>query len=1052
MRDAGRAAREDPWRTTRRIAGSRLGGLAAAVCVVGLLASPCLALDPSRDLDRLSHVSWRSRDGLPQDSVIVTAETPDGYLWIGTIGGLARFDGVRFRIFDRSNTPELLSLYIIALTTDTEGNLWIGTDGGGLVRYREGRFTHFGLEDGLPNLRIKALTAMPDGGLWIGTYGGGMARLTEGRILTDGPLFNSFSDGKLDPNIFALCTTSDGVLWIGTQSGGLGRLEGDDLEILNAEDGLAANFVWSLLCDAQDDVWVGTERGLTRVRGETLTTWGTDRGLPHPTVTALVEDHDGSLWIGTYGGGLARFREGGFNVMSSRDGLTDNSVWSLLEDRHHHLWVGTGRGLDRLTSGVVLTHLPGVPISAALEDPSGDLWVGTFDGLFRMRTDGTILDHLVPGKDLLGAPIWGLAIDGDALWIGTPAGAQRLENGILTSWTRDDGLPHNGVFAILPRTDGSVWLGTNGGIALWRDGVIEQRWTRQEGLLVDQVRMLREDSAGRLWIGTPNGLARRDGDHFDHWTTEDGLSGNMIWSIRESPGGDLWIATRGNGLTRMHGETFAVVGQKHGLPDENLCNLFFGDDGNAWMSSSRGIFRVATAELEAVADGRAESVHATLLDASDGLANSTCAGSGHLSPQAGDGRLWFPTEGGLAEIDPADLNRAGATNMPRVLIEETLNGGMSSAPPTHLVLSPENRNLEIRYTVLGSPEPRRARFRYRLRGFDTEWIDAGNRRTAFYTNLPPGDYLFEVATRDGNDAWLEPVDLTIEVEPAFHQTRLFFGLVALALGGLGFAAQRFIGLTRHSRALRAMQDEIAAKNDELERKNTELERFTYSVSHDLKGPLFTIRGFLGILGRRLDKDDPIEIDRPAVRSDLAKIDHTAEVLEQQLDALLELSRIGLVAQTMERIPLAELVDETLELLAGAVEQHAAKVRVRPDLPAVHGDRARLLAVFQNLIDNAIKYRGDGPPRLEIDAEARGEVVVCTVRDHGVGLPVGGQERIFELFGQLDSAASGHGIGLALVRRIVEVHGGTIRAESDGIGLGTRFVFTLPRARPDPGTP
>ena len=858
-----------------------------------LAATEVAALDGDRRVEQYAHTSWRSRDGLPQDAVLAVAQTPDGYQWIGTAAGLARFDGVRFEVFDRANVPEMANHFILDLAVDPDGDLWIATNGGGLLRYRGGVFRRYAEADGLPHGRILCLLPSADG-LWAGTYGGGLVHLgRDDRIEVLG-----LAEGLPDLSIFALARTADGALWIGSQNGGLSRLDGEGIRTWTSADGLPSSFVRALHVDRRGGLWIGTTEGLARIDGERLAdpvlgaVWTIADGLPHPTVLALADDRDDNLWIGTYGGGLARLRNGRFEVLGPDGGLLYGTVRDLLEDRQGRLWIATGLGLDRLADGAV-TSYPDSAINSFFHAADGTLWLATFDSLVHLGSDGVVRRRWRAADGLAGTPVRHVAPDADgAVWIATAGGLQRLADGRLSTWSEADGLPSRSIFHLLPRADGSLLLGTGGGIALWRDGEVRRTLSQADGLVDNNVRTLFEDRSGCLWVGTTNGLSRIDGlNRIDdlskgdiaitNFTRRDGLTSDSIGSLLETAEGDLWITTNGGGLNRLRGDDLAAVTVLDGLPDETLCHLSFDPRGVAWIFSTKGVVRVPAGALEGVADGRAERLEERLIDSADGFANAMCSTFGQLTPWSRDGRLWIGTYGGIAVLDPARLERKASR--PSAVLEIVRVDGRERTASPRLEIPPESRSIEIHYTVLGARDAVTARFRYRLAGWHDDWTDADTRRVAFFTHPPPGRYRFEFEARDIGGDWNPGPRLEIVVRAAWYQSLAFRMIAVLAMAGLGWALHRFIHLERYSRTLDRLRERILRQNEELEQKNAELEGIALNVSRDLRSPLFTIQGFLGLLERDLRRGDARRLDRDLeqIRAAVLELDGDVEAMLAQ---------------------------------------------------------------------------------------------------------------------------------------------------------------------------
>lgn len=1020
------------------------GAFLAAFLVAPLTAETADARDRQRSIAQLALEVWQTREGLPQDSVTAIVQTPDGYLWLGTHSGLVRFDGVRFKVYDRRNVDAFENHHIRDLAVDTEGRLWIGTRGGGLLRLEDGRFTRFGLADGLPASEIRSLCAARDGSLWIGTYGGGAAHLVDGRfeVLTT-------DDGLLDNVVLAILEDRHGAVWIGTQPGGLNRVEnGRVTSSYTVDDGLSSNLVMALAEDETGDLWVGTIQGLNRFRDGRFEVFGLADGLSDDSISRLLVDREGTLWLGTWNGGVNRFRDGRFSTFTSGEGLPSDWVTALFEDPRQGLWVGmSAGGLGLLRKGVfrALGEREGLAenhVLALYPGRDGSVWIGTWGGGLQRYRQGrfeapSFADDL--DEDFVGA----LVEDSEGrLWIGTPRGVYRHDDGELRHFTLADGLAHNAVFELAASRDGAVWVGTNGGLSRRLDGHFES-FTAEDGLAGNQVRAIHEDRRGRIYIGTTTGLSVLADDRFvASYTTADGLGADDVQAIHEDGDGSLWLATSGGGLSRLEDGEVDTFTLGHGLPDENLCWLTEDERDRLWVGSSQGFFRLEKSELEDVAAGHRNTVAATLYDIADGLRSSVC--SRNHGAVVGE-EIWFPTTAGIAAVDP-HLAVGRATDQD-VQIEEVRLDGREILPAGELTIPPRTRSVEIRYTVLGAPAPRRARFRYRLEGFDEEWVEVGSRREAYYSSLPPGPHRFRVQASRGDGTWDEAeASLGVFVQPAFHQTYAFWIVVAGLAAFVGWAGHRLQmrSLEGVNRRLLLMKEEMEVKNLELETKNAELERFTYTVSHDLKSPLVTIQGFLGLLKRDLDAGD-----RARVEHDASRITEAADTMRRQLDELLELSRVGRVVNPTEQIDLGAVARQAVALLQGAIVANGAEVRVAEDMPRVLGDRPRILEVFQNLIENAVRYGGsgggsNGPARVEIGGGLRDGEALCSVRDNGPGIDPRYHERIFDLFEKLEPTSEGTGIGLSLVRRIVEFHGGRVWVESAEEGEGSAFFFTLPR--------
>ncbi len=1008
-----------------------LKGLAPpALLLLAILVSAVLSparASPGADEEYLYEV-WQREEGLPQVSVFSVVQDHRGYLWLGTEEGLVRFDGVRFRVFDRSNTPELRSQVIQALAPDATG-LWIGT-ANGLNRYEDGRFRLWTTDDGLPDPRIRTIHLDRTGELWIGTLSG-LSRF-------DGSRFTHYTaeDGLGEEPIEAIYSDRQGCLWIGTDGGGLSCLEDGRFLHYGLREGLSDAKVFAVYEDRQHRLWIGTNSGVDLFEDGGFLHYGPGEGLLHPTVRALYEDRRGHLWIGT-NGGLYRFADG--TVVAY--GLGEDVVRSIWEDLEGGLWIGTRtNGLARLRESKFRTL--GAPegllddiVWTILEDRSGTVWMGTKGGLSRLDPDGSLKGYTtrdgLPGNDVRSL----LEDRQEALWIGTAAwGVARLANGKIRTYTTADGLGAPGVRAIEEDRQGHVWFGTHGGgLSRVKDGEF-RTYTTADGLSNDRIGALYADSRDVLWIGTDDGLTRYEDGTFRVFTVEDGLPHHRIYHLHEDAKGALWIGTAEGGLSRFKDGRFVNYSVQDGLFDHRVYRALDDGAGWMWMTSNKGIFRVRTDDLEAFAAGRIGRITSVTYDEADGLRSSECnGGTQPAGYKSRDGRLWFPTIRGVAILDPGKIELNAA---PPVVIEEVRVDQQPIPIAERAVLSPGTREIDFRYTALSFVHSEKIQFRHRLEGFADDWVEAGESRSVRYTNLDPGTYRFQVVARNADGVWNETGEtFDFELRRAFYETWYFYVLCALGavLIGRGMYRLRVRQLLRRNQELLAIQSELEARN-------IELERFTYTVSHDLKSPLFTIHGFLGLLEK-----DTASGNREGQKDAVERIRHAAGSMQGLLEGLLEFSRVGRLVDAAQEVAFRELVDEAIEHLAEPLAEQGVEVVVASELPVVHGDRARLYEVVLYLIENALRYRDPekAEPLVEITSERRGEHNAIVVRDNGLGIDPRYHEKIFGLFEKLDATSDGYGTGLALARRIVGLHGGRIWVESEGPGKGSAFVFTLP---------
>jgi signal transduction histidine kinase/ligand-binding sensor domain-containing protein len=1025
----------------------------AVVLMACLSARAAPALDPSRGISAYGHDVWRIEQGLPQDTIEALAQTADGYLWIGTQRGLARFDGVRFTVFDSQNTPALHSSAIDTLLAGPDGSLWITSDGGGLAHGRGGRLTSLTMAAGLPTNRLRNLLLDVDGTLWIGTNLSGLVRLRHGAI--------SRADGLTRGTVTGLLRDREGDLWIGTEEG-LARLHDGRISFLTTRDGLPHDRVTDLRADPRGGLWIGTARGLARMDGGLVTVPPVPE-LAGEEVLCLLVDRDGVLWIGTRNG-LGRLRDGRFEGAGPDGELAGESVTTLFEDREGSLWIGTGNGgLHRLKdvafSGISRRDgLTGFPVWSTLEDRRGEVWIGTDAGL-NLLHDGRLSPF--PGQEALQRQVVrAIAEDRDgALWLGTYRGLYRLRDGRSTVLAERDGLPDSRVLTLLPDREGALWIGTFQGLARFQDGRLAA--ARGHGFPTGRIYALHEDRRGILWVGGKDGLGRLTGGRFEALQSRVGAPSGPVFSFSEDADGTLWIGS-GAGLFRYRRGAFTAFTERDGMLAGGFLLLVDDGRGNLW-GCDKGLLRLRKADLEAHVAGR--QVPSRSFDAEDGMPSSECSGIGRpAGVRMRDGRLWFPTARGVAIVDPAHLpfNRLA----PPLAIEEIVAGERSFVPggPTPEIpevrLPPGTDRFEIRYTALSLLDPGKVRFRYRLEGFDRAWVEAGNRRMADFTNLSPGRYTFQLTACNNDGVWSPMTALALRVEPRFYQTAWFvvLGVGAVLAAGMGALRLRTRSIHRRQRALETLVEErtraLAGEKARAERAQQEAEEasrakseFLANVSHEIRTPMNAVIGMTSVLlGTSLSRDQ---------REWVGTIRKSGEDLLVILNDILDLSKIeaGHLEIDLIQFSVVHCVEEAVELLSDAAARKRLEIGslVAPDVPAnVLSDATRLRQVLVNFLSNAVKFTAAGEVFVSVgagaaDADGKGLELRFAVRDTGPGIPPDRMDRLFKPFSQADSSTTrlfgGTGLGLAISQRLVEKLGGAITVES-APGRGSTFSFTI----------
>jgi transcriptional regulator with PAS, ATPase and Fis domain/ligand-binding sensor domain-containing protein len=770
-----------------------------------------LGREPQKASDHYIHTVWSTDAGLPQNSVTALVQTRDGYLWVGTSGGLARFDGVQFTVFTTANTKGLKSNRIKILYEDRAGHLWIGTEGGGVTRLSQGTWTTYTTKEHLPHDTIESVFEDREGALWVMTMKG-LARYGDGAftaVTRQGDLaLNDLTAGYLD---------RQGNLWLGLSGGGLVSLRDGTptvhLPPMNDPD----NWVRTITETRDGSVWVGTRKGLIQLRAGKIVRYTTQDGLSDNKIVCLLEDRAGTLWVGTENGALDRFVQGKWTVYTKREGWLETTIHCLLEDREGNLWLGSDLGgLIRLKRSEVTAlgrehGLPDGTVAPIMADRQGNIWVGSAcSGVFRVSAGQmTATSRLSPTTC-----VWSLQVDSDsAFWYGTwGGGLTEVRDGKLITYTRENSeLSSNVVLALYRDRQGTLWIGTQEGLNRFDDGRFTV-YRASDGLVHDDVRFIMEDRHGALWLGTVGGLSRFKDGRFTSYTTGDGLSHDFVRDIHEDADGTLWLGTYGGGVNRFNDEKFTTYTTQNGLFDDFISRILEDDRGHFWMSSNKGIFRVGRQELNDYAEGKIKTITSVGYGVADGMATNECNGGGQPAGwKLPDGKLWFPTIKGVAVVDPTEINP-----LPPVVVIEKVWIDQTSADPWDPAQMPPGRgNLEIHYTGLSLVAPEKVRFKYQLEGYDQEWVDAGARRVAYYTNIPPGAYRFRVRAMNNDGVWNEAgATFEFSLAPHFYQTTWFYGLVGVAVMFIGIAGHRY-RLRRLVRRAEELEAKVAERTTEL---------------------------------------------------------------------------------------------------------------------------------------------------------------------------------------------------------------------------------------------
>jgi ligand-binding sensor domain-containing protein/AraC-like DNA-binding protein len=748
--------------------------------------SPSLtALDPQQSVFQYVTGSWTREMGLPADSVVAVAQSPNGYLWIATPQGLCRFDGLKFTPVNIFDGPQPGYFEITSLFADQEGYLWVGSRGKGLWRLRGRRYKQFTRKHGLSGLSIECVYKDYRSNLWIGTDDGQLNRLTNNdeeitvfnpRPHRPGsPIYVIFGDSKgrlwvgmkreglfrfqddrfekipipgfdtLD--VHSLCEDRSGNLWLGTNRGLICfRVAEGMFDRCDEKNGLSHQIVHKVVQDSDGNIWVGTVNGLNRVGKSDEGQWQIEKSMDKIWIKTIFEDREKSLWIGTDGKGLRQLREGSIETFSQSEGLLYDYITSLYEDGDKNLWVGSTRGLIQFEQGALKprsrrVEYTGSIVSAVCEDRQGSIWFGTFgSGLFHKQKDGS-----------------------------------------LSTYTTADGLLSDSIIALHFDLSGCLWIGTDNGLNCLRDGQVSS-FTRADGLSRDIIYYIYEDRQGKIWIVYDQGFDLLQAQEWQSMDPAKFPENLVLTDIYEDADNITWLASRGSGLFKLQAGDIFQYTATHGLPGNTLHKIFADNDGYLWITGKQGIFKVARRELLDLAAGSISSVNAIPYGEKEGMKSEEITlWSLYSAVKTGDNRLLIGTKNGISIID---LEHFKINKLPPPVILERVIVNRNML----LDMQADNtligvKEISFYFTAPDFISPEQVGFKYRLEGYDRNWIfpEPGSKRLAHYGDLPAGAYTFTVTARNSHGVWnTTGASFNFTVEPRWVETPLFLILLVVA--------------------------------------------------------------------------------------------------------------------------------------------------------------------------------------------------------------------------------------------------------------------------------
>ena len=999
-----------------------------------------------------------TEDNLPSSTVTAIVQTPEGYLWVGTYNGLARFDGVRFVTFDPVNTPQLSQARIQDLYVDARGTLWINTFRGGLTSYRDGVFRLEWPDQPMFDLHTTLVSSSLDKAVFVTQFGEVLRRSLTGTN-SDWKVLTPFGGGR--PAF--QCADGEGKLWFLTREGRIVRVIDDRFEQLPDNGGLGNRRVYQLVKDAEGRVWAGAEgviaswdgggfqtmtptngdlepgpvmvfptkdRALWVLAGNRLrkqvgrqwvaeaTEWQGLLGWAAGRAMGTHEDRSGGMWFNHYGNGVFHITpDGRFQRLTTQDGLPGDRVGAWFQSRDGTIWLGVDRGgLAHLRERRfrVIGPEQGLPARTALsvcQDKNGVMWIGTGGGGLCRWSEGKITRFGV-GSSVSGNFVFSLFPRADrGLWLSA------AENEELFEFDGDQ-LQHapwgvRGVKSLLVDRDGRVWAGLKAGLAWWSTSR-RRVFGTNDGIAASAVRALAEEPGGPIWCGTDDGtLYRCEPDRLQAFRPKDALAEQPIWSLLADADGTLWAGTFRGGLLRFKNGTFSRFTARQGLPVDVIGQILEDKHGRLWLGTHGGICCVSKAALNACAEGKSTTLDCITYGKLHGLPTLECSdGYQPASWRGSDGRLWFTTVRGVISVNPDEL--AADSLPPPVVIEELgVDGEPLSLGAKEIVVPPGHKQFEFRYSALSFNAA--TRFRYRIDGLDTDWVEADTRRTAHYGHLPPKNYRFHVIASNNEGAWNgESATLVFTVQPYFYQTWWFLTLAGAAiLAGVALAV-RTHAARKYQRELGRLEQQHAIERDRT--------RIAKDIHDDIGAGLTQIT-LLSELARR---------EPGQVGTHLERISDSARQLTRAMDEIV-----------WAVDPQHDTFNGLMDYISAFAEDflRVAGIRCRMDLPmvlpAMQVDaelRYNLFLALKEALNNVVKHARASEVWLRLRLEQ--QTFTLVVEDNGQGLAAATGDTTAIGGDRISS-----GLGLSnLSKRLASIGGKCVVRSSPG--QGTRVEMTL----------
>jgi signal transduction histidine kinase/ligand-binding sensor domain-containing protein len=998
--------------------------LTFSLAIPGIAQQKLGKFHPTKPLNESAIDQWTSEEGLITNNLVSIIQASSGYLWICTYDGLIRFDGNSFETFDRTNLPFLQTDAFLKGYEDEQGVIWFATQGSGIIRYRNNKFTTV-KSSNLPS-SLRCLLLRKSGLILVGTNNDGLF------TLKDSIATKAEHPALREGLIIDLTEDKFGNVWVGTNGNGVVSIEGDKITQYKTEQGLTSNVVNVVRSMRDGRMLIGTVNGLNILTNNKIWPLKITQGLQ---ITDIEIDEYQSIWLTTERG-LVRLNEAldVEEILSPENGLPGLSLTNLMFDREGSLWAtGSRSGLIRLKDASITTYYKIHGLSADIvnvvhEAADGKIFVGTDGGDVDVFEKGKFNQILIrqPHKNIGVRSLW---VDKQTnLWIGSYNGLLRKRGAEEIVQNTKTGLPSQEVRRILEDNYGFMWVGTrSGGLMKMKDGKLLKVFDLTNGLRSNYILALEKDAYGSIYVGTNGGglsiISNQDSVKTIRIKNDD--SSILTFNIHIDDDGSVWLVTTA-GILLYDGKQFRSLPLISSQKGEGYFDWVEDDFGHVWITSNKGVLRLQPKQIRDFKNGKDTPIRARLFNQADGMRNREST-STMRALKTSKGEIWVPTIGGVSVINPKNITENSI--LPPVYVTRMVTDDSTYYPAENIQVAPGNLRYTFQFTSLSLVAPARNLFRYWLEGVDESWQENQHNREVTYTNLAPGNYTFRVIASNNDGVWNETGDsITFRVKPTIFQTRSFYAITGFVLFLVVFSIYKW------------RVNDVQIHNRELKKLNSELDKFVYSASHDLRAPLASVLGLVNVA--RIDKSEEQR------ENYLNLIERSIKKLDGFINDIINFSRNARLEVVYAQADFERIVNEIMDDLKYLDEDNRITRKISTiGSGRFYTDTVRLKIILSNLISNAIKYHNPNnkSPFIEVKIKYDSNVAIIKVIDNGLGIPAEHLPNIFKMFYRANENSKGSGIGLYIVKETVEKIKGAVSVKST-LCEGTEFEITIPSAK------